>query len=86
MATKADKNHWALFLLILSGIVIGGFIAELTKGVSFLSWLGYGQKFGLSSPIVLDLGVMVLTFGLRVKISIASILGIVIALIIYKRL
>lgn len=84
MATKAAKNHWALFLLILSGIVIGGFIGQLTKGVSALSWLRYGQTFGLTNPIVLDLGVMVLTFGLTVKITIASIIGIVIALIIYR--
>lgn len=84
MATKAAKNHWALFLLILSGIVIGGFIGQLTKGVSALSWLRYGQTFGLTNPIVLDLGVLVLTFGLTVKITIASIIGIVIALIIYR--
>lgn len=84
MATKAAKNNWALFLLILSGIVIGGFIGQLTKGISALSWLCYGQTFGFTSPIVLDLGVLVLTFGLTVKITIASIIGIVIALIIYR--
>lgn len=84
MATKAAKNNWALFLLILSGIVIGGFIGQLTKGISALSWLRYGQTFGLTSPVVLDLGVLVLTFGLTVKITIASIIGIVIALIIYR--
>lgn len=84
MATKAAKNNWALFLLILSGIVIGGFIGQLTKGISALSWLRYGQTFGLTNPIVLDLGVLVLTFGLTVKITIASIIGIVIALIIYR--
>lgn len=84
MAAKAAKNNWALFLLILSGIVIGGFIGQLTKGIPALSWLCYGQTFGLTSPIVLDLGVLVLTFGLTVKITIASIIGIVIALIIYR--
>ena len=49
------KNNWALFLMILAGIVIGGFIGWLTKDVSFLSWLNFGQSFGLSNPIVLDL-------------------------------
>ncbi len=77
------KNYWALVLLLLAGIVLGSFIATLTVGISGLSWLSYGQTFGFQNPIVLDLGVMVLTFGLTIKINIASILGIVIAAIIY---
>ena len=58
------KNAWALFLLLLAGIVLGGFIGTLTAGVPFLSWLNYGQSFGLTSPVVLDLGVLVLTLSL----------------------
>lgn len=80
------KNNWALFLMILAGIVIGGFIGWLTKDVSFLSWLNFGQSFGLEQPVVLDLGILVLTFGLTIKISIGGILGIVIGVIIYRLL
>ncbi len=77
------KNYWALFLLILAGIVLGSFIAMLTEGVSGLSWLSFGQTFGFENPIVLNLGVIVLTFGLSIKITIASIIGIIAAAIIY---
>lgn len=80
------KNNWALFLLILSGIVLGGFIGEMASQSSFLSWLSYGQSFGLTSPIVLDLGILVLTFGLNIKITIASIIGVLLAIIIYRLL
>lgn len=79
-----SKNTWACFLLLLAGIVLGGFIGELASGVSFLSWLSYGQTFGLSSPLILDLGILVLTFGLTIKISIASIIGVIIAIIVYR--
>ena len=72
------KNHWALVLLLLAGIVLGSFIATLTAGVGGLGWLSFGQTFGFQNPIVLDLGVMVITFGLTIKITIASILGIII--------
>ena len=65
---RTGKNTWSLFLLLLAGIVLGSFIAHLTAGVSALSWLSYGKTFGLSSPIVLDLGVLVLTFGLTHQI------------------
>ena len=80
------KNNWALFLLLLAGIVLGGFIGELTSGVAGLSWLNYGQSFGFSNPIVLNLGILVITFGLTIKITIASIVGVVLAIIIYRLL
>lgn len=80
----AGKNYWALLLMILAGVVLGGFIGQLTAGVPALSWLNYGQAFGLSNPLVLDLGILVLTFGLTIKITIAGIIGIVLAILIYR--
>lgn len=80
----AGKNNWALFLLLLAGIVLGGFIGSLAAGVPFLSWLNYGQTFGFANPIELDLGILVITFGLSIKITIASIIGVLIAIIIYR--
>lgn len=78
------KNSWGLFLLILAGIVLGGFLGSFASQVTFLSWLNYGQSFGLESPIVLDLSILVITFGLKIKITISSIIGILIALIVYR--
>lgn len=74
------KNNWACFLLILAGIVIGGFIGSLFPA----TWLNYGQSFGLSQPLVLDLGILSVTFALSIKITIASILGIAVAIVIYR--
>ena len=74
------KNNWACFLLILAGIVIGGFIGRLFPS----TWLHYGQSFGLSQPLVLDFGILSVTFALSIKITIASILGIAMAIIIYR--
>ena len=81
-----SKNGWGLLVMLLSGIVLGGFIGMLTANVSGLSWLNYGQRFGLENPIVLDLGLLILTFGLTIQISIASIIGVVLAIIIYRKL
>ena len=76
------KNNWACFLLILAGVVIGGVIGNLFPN----TWLNYGQTFGLSQPFVLDLGILCLTFGLTIKITVASIIGIAIGIIIYRSL
>ncbi len=85
MATR-EKNIWILMVFILSGLVIGGLIGEFTKDVDFLWWLSYGQSFGLSSPIELDLNIVQISFGLMFKINVASILGMIIAVFIYKKI
>ena len=36
MKGAGSKNAWALFLLLLAGVVLGGFIGELAKGVPAL--------------------------------------------------
>ena len=55
-------------------------------GRSCFKLLSYGQSFGFVNPMVLDLGILVLTFGFTVDITVAGILGIVIAIIIYRLL
>lgn len=84
MATR-DKNIWVLILFIFAGIVVGGLLGELASGIDFLWWLGYGESFGLSEPLVLDLSIISLSFGIQFKINIASIIGIAIALFIYRK-
>jgi len=84
MATR-DKNTWILIIFILSGIVIGGLLGDIASKIDFLWWLGYGETFGLSSPIELDLSVIKLTFGLMFKINISSIIGMALAIFIYRK-
>ena len=81
------KNGWLLLLFIMIGIVIGGLISEVTAGVSGLSWLSYGNTFGINSngnPLVLDLRILVITFALQIKITVASIIGVIAAIVIYR--
>ena len=78
------KNFWILLIMLLAGIVLGGFMGQLANGISWLSWLNFGQSFGLDSPLVINFGIQVITLGLTIKITMASIIGIAIALIIYR--
>ncbi|MCL2254739.1 MAG: DUF4321 domain-containing protein [Lachnospiraceae bacterium] len=75
-----NKNNWTCFLLILGGIVIGGFIGSLFPD----TWVNYGQTFGLVEPVILDIGILAVTFGLTIKVTIASIIGIAVGIIIYR--
>ena len=85
MATR-EKNIWILLVFLLAGLVIGGLLGKLAASVPWLWWLSYEQQFGLDTPFVLDLSVLKITFGLMVKINIASIIGMVLAIFIYKKI
>ena len=84
MATR-DKNIWILLVFLLAGLVIGGLLGELASKVDFLWWLSYSESFGLTSPIELDLSVIRITFGLGFKMNVASIIGMAIAIFIYRK-
>lgn len=85
MATR-DKNIWILLIFICSGLVIGGLLGEMAGQVEWLNWLSYGQRFGLQEPLVLELNVIKITFGLALNINIASIIGLAIALFLYRKI
>lgn len=85
MAMK-EKNIWILLIFILSGLVVGGLLGDLASKVDFLWWLGYGESFGLTSPLELDLSIIKITFALSFKINIASIIGLILAVFIYKKI
>lgn len=84
MATK-EKNIWVLLIFMLSGLVVGGLLGELASKVDWLWWLSYSQTFGLDNPIVLDLSVVKITFASMFKINVASIIGLLLAVFVYKK-
>lgn len=61
------------------------YFGELASRIDFLWWLGYGQDFGLTTPVSLDLSVMQITFALVFKINIASIIGLITAIFVYRK-
>ncbi len=85
MATR-DKNACIVILFIFAGLVIGGLLGQVASQVDWLSWLAYGQTFGIQNPFVLDMNVLSLTFAFSIQINIASIIGLAIAIFLYRKL
>ena len=85
MATR-DKSTWIIILFIFAGLVIGGLLGQVASQVDWLNWLSYGQSFGISEPLVLNMNELSLTFAFSVNINIASIIGLGIAIFLYKKL
>ena len=82
----SDKKFWIFLIFLFSGIILGGLLGELASSVSWLSWLAYGNSFGLTEPLILDLSILQLTFSIMIHLNVASIIGIIIAIIIYKNI
>ncbi len=72
------------YIVPVVGIVVGGLLGELASNVDFLWWLSYGEEFGISEPITLDL-IVFDELGLMLKINIASIIGMILAIFIYRK-
>ena len=60
----------------VAAVVLGALVAALAAQVPFLSWLGFGKSIGLpvENPMVLDLSVIKIAFGLEVGVTVAHIL------------
>ncbi len=71
---------WVLFFLVIIGFILGNLIGAHSS----IEFLSYGGQFGLTSPLELNLGFMILTFGLTFNITVAGIIGMVLAFVAYK--
>ena len=79
-----NNNFWLNLFLILAGVVLGTMVSRLTSGMKFLSWLSFGLSFGTPSPFTLDLGIMSLTFGISIDITVSTIICIALSLLLGK--
>jgi len=87
MYSRSDnKNIWILFLMMLAGIVIGGFIGNYLGQLEYMQWLQYGDTFGMAQPLILELGIINVQFGFTIKFSISGIIGMIVAIIAYRKL
>jgi len=82
-----SRNILLLIVFIIAGLVLGGLLASATQKVPSLAWLSYSKSFGISpdSPLVLDFSALKLSFGLLLDISVAQVVGVIAALLAYRR-
>ena len=80
------KSGLTFILILISGLVIGGLLGDTLGNIPMLTWLNYGKQIGLDPPLSLDLSFFTLELGMTIKLSIAGIIGMLISIIIYKKL
>ena len=81
-----NMKFWKNLLLICAGVVIGSLVASLTKNIKYLSWLSFGLDFGTAAPVTLNMGIMQLTLGASINITVSVIIFVVLTYVIGRKL
>ncbi len=86
MARRTRNPWWVLFVVILFGGLLGSVIAEAVVGYPVLGFLAREVRAGVDPPLTLDLRIISLTAGGIIRLNLAMLLGVVIAVWIYRLL
>lgn len=83
MAKNSNKSVAFMIIMLIIGLIIGGFLGAFFG--KYLPALSYGYNLGVSNH-TWDLGVLKFTFGFMMKVNVFSVIGIIIAYFLYKKL
>ncbi|WP_352420128.1 DUF4321 domain-containing protein [Proteiniborus sp.] len=79
-----NRSLALLIALVIIGVVLGSVIGNLLSDK--IPLLAYSYPIGLKTPVHLDLSVIELTLGLVIDVNMASVIGFLLAFLMYKRL
>ncbi len=79
---RKTSRGLTILLILLVALVLGGIIGDVfSKSIPVLS---YGKSIGFDA-VTIDLSVLQIVLGFQMHINIAGIIGILIALFIFRR-
>ncbi|MGI6344871.1 MAG: DUF4321 domain-containing protein [Bacillota bacterium] len=82
---RRNKSGFLLVLFLVIGSFLGSLLGQALG--DFLPFLNISSRaYGLTSPLVLNLEMFSLTLGFSVKLSVAGLIGLALALLIYRSL
>lgn len=80
---RKGGNSIYLILILMTSVIIGTILGKALSG--YFPVLNYGDSIGFG-PATLDLSIVSVTFGFSANLTVAGIIGILTAIIAYKKL
>ncbi len=77
------KSGLLLLFFILVGAILGGIIGEVFG--TYIPFLNMSKSIGFS-PVKVDLSLIQLTLGFTMKLSLSGILGILLGVVLFRKL
>ncbi|OOB80036.1 MAG: hypothetical protein BEN19_07005 [Epulopiscium sp. Nuni2H_MBin003] len=81
-----QRSVLGLVICMLSGLTIGNFLGTIFAGIPVLEVLNYSQTFGLTTPVEVDFGFLIITLKIQFNITLVGILGLVIGVMAYRKI
>lgn len=83
---KGNSNKSYLVFLIVAGALLGTFLGDaLGNKFRKLDFLKVVYTIGTPKDLVIDIKFLYLTFGLNLYVNIMTIIGIILAIMIYRK-
>lgn len=79
------KDNLRLLVILGMGAVIGSILNELLAATNAPLWLVNTLEMGIDPPFSLNLIVFELTIGLAIRMSLASVFGMLLALLVFHK-
>lgn len=86
MARHTRNPWWVLLVVVLFGGLLGSVIAEAVAGYPVLGFLAREVRAGVDPPVTFDLRIISVTMGGIVRLNLAMLLGVIVAVWIYRLL
>ncbi|SUY47772.1 membrane protein [Clostridium putrefaciens] len=86
MLKSVKKSRGLFILVIFIGGILGNFLGEfISNNLKSLEIFKIVYNIGLTNPIHLNLKIVEITFGMNFNLNIMSIVGVILAIILYRR-
>lgn len=86
VAKRVREPWWVLVIIVVAGAMLGSVFADAVGQFTYLAPLGHSVAFGVDPPVTLDLHVLTLTLGFTVRLNLATVLGIITAIYLFRML
>ncbi len=86
MARRVRNPWWVLTVILLFGGLLGSVIAEAVAGYPVLGFLAREVRVGIDPPVTVNIRVVQVTLGGVVRLNLAMVVGVVVAVWIYRLL
>jgi len=81
LRARRTKSPWILIVYLIVAVLIGGLLGDLLN--DYIPILNYTKTVGFE-PTTLNLGAISITLGLIFKMNLAVLIGLIIAMIIFR--
>lgn len=87
VAKRTARDPWWIFIVVVvAGAMLGSVVADALGQFTYLAPLGHSVAVGVDPPVTLDLRVLTVTLGFVVRLNLATVLGIIAAVFVFRLL